>query len=562
MIIQENTVFGNGLEPETDWWAENGIQVGYGASGEVIGNQVFNCTVNNPNWAASGIIIVDTHEVTVDSNYVEGCDVGICAVDFPSAYGPPWDYDILSNVLITRNVVVGNIWQIDVSNDARNVTITYNDIINATEDGIDIWSYFGDVYPTDVKIHYNNIEGSGGYGIWASEELANQPVDARFNWWGDPTGPYHNTTWTYKGEPYGPHYGLGDRVSDYVLYDPWLVEPFVPPPIHDLAVLDIAPSATRIIEGETVQINVTVKNEGNVFENATVTLFYDSNIIDTATVIELAPGATEQLTFYWSTAGLSYGVYTLNASVSTVPGETETVDNAKSIDVKVGPLAILKVEPSLYTAKRLNETFAVNVTISNLWEGWEIVGIQFRLSYNNTLLEVVNVTAGPFMEQFGDYFFMYYVEEPTDGWPAHTLVGILLLPPWTNFPSGDGVLATITFRVIYQHKALDLETAPSLTCDLALFDVKDVFLVDKDKQIIRCNLQDGVYEIRPNHKCDVNWDYYVGIDDITYAAEHFGSDPIVWPDRWDPECDINGDNYVGIDDIVLVASNFGLTIDP
>jgi hypothetical protein len=42
------------------------------------------------------------------------------------------------------------------------------------------------------------------------------PVDARFNWWGDASGPYHPTL--------NPT-GSGNAVSDYVLFDPWLTEP-------------------------------------------------------------------------------------------------------------------------------------------------------------------------------------------------------------------------------------------------------------------------------------------------------------------------------------------------
>ena len=42
------------------------------------------------------------------------------------------------------------------------------------------------------------------------------PVDARFNWWGDASGPYHPTL--------NPT-GSGNAVSNYVLFDPWLTEP-------------------------------------------------------------------------------------------------------------------------------------------------------------------------------------------------------------------------------------------------------------------------------------------------------------------------------------------------
>jgi len=564
-VIEQNTVFGNGFEAETGWWAENGIQVGYGATALIQDNKVYDCTVNNPDWAATGILIVDTEEgAIVSNNYIEGCDIGIGAVDFPgSVYGSPWDYHILSNVIITRNTLIGNTWQIDISNDARNITVTYNDIINATEDGIDVWSYVGDVYPTNVEIHYNNIEGSGSYGIWASEELEAAPVNATFNWWGDPTGPYHNTSWTHMGSPYGPHYGLGDNVSNYVLYDPWLEQYY---PTRDVAIVEVVPSKLRIAIGETIQVNVTVRNEGNAYsETFDVKLYYDSNLIGTQTVTNLALGATEKLTFSWDTTGLTPGDYTLTAIASTVPDETDFLDNSKSVEIRAGYPPTLNVVPSIVEAGKLNKTFSVDLTIDDLGEYWEVIGVEFRLSFNDTLLEVVNVTEGPFMQQFGTTFFIGKIEPETPLYSAHVLIGIVLLPPYPpeEFPHGSGVLATITFKIIYQEKSLNPETTPPLTCDLELFIMDHVItspLVDLEKQRVPCNLGPACnYKIYPNHKADVNWDYYVGIDDITYTAEHFGSDPETWPERWDPECDVNGDNYVGIDDVVMVASNFGWT---
>jgi len=221
--------------------------------------------------------------------------------------------------------------------------------------------------------------------------------------------------------------------------------------------------------------------------------------------------------------------------------------------------------PSIVEAGKLNKTFSVDLTIDDLGEYWEVIGVEFRLSFNDTLLEVVNVTEGPFMQQFGTTFFIGKIEPETPLYSAHVLIGIVLLPPYPpeEFPHGSGVLATITFKIIYQEKSLNPETTPPLTCDLELFIMDHVItspLVDLEKQRVPCNLGPACnYKIYPNHKADVNWDYYVGIDDITYTAEHFGSDPETWPERWDPECDVNGDNYVGIDDVVMVASNFGWT---
>jgi hypothetical protein len=400
--IEENIVYGNGLESETGWWAENGIQLGLGATGRIKGNHVYNCTVNNPYWSASGILVVDTSDVVVESNYVEGCDIGIGAVDFPgSLYGSPWDYHTLSNVLITGNTLMRNTWQVDISNDARNVTLICNNILNAVEDGIDVWSYEGaGVSPTDVKINYNNIVGSGSYGLWVGEDVT-ETVDARYNWWGDASGPYHPTL--------NPS-GKGDNVSGNANFSPWLLSEKVCPLVHDVAVLDVVPSAIRVVSGSTVNVKVTVKNEGTAYENFTVSLYYDNNLIGSEMITDMVPGSTLDLTFSWDTTGVPYGTYTLKAEASIVPGETDTTDNTL-VDgsVRIGPEATIKVEPSLFQAQLLNKTFQVNVTISGLWEGWRAVGVQFRLTYDDTLLEVVDVSEGSFMRdsrwnRYGTFF--------------------------------------------------------------------------------------------------------------------------------------------------------------
>ena len=98
-----------------------------------------------------------------------------------------------------------------------------------------------------------------------------------------------------------------------------------------------------------------------------------------------------------------------------------------------------------------------------------------------------------------------------------------------------------------------------LTCNFTLFDV---LMINVEGEHVPYTLQNGSYLIYPTNIADINWDYYVGIDDIFYAAQHFGSDPVYRPERWDPECDVNGDNYIGIDDIFIIASNFGWTPDP
>ncbi|MFC1970188.1 nitrous oxide reductase family maturation protein NosD, partial [Chloroflexota bacterium] len=60
------------------------------------------------------------------------------------------------------------------------------------------------------RLKCNNIYRNRDYGVYKE----NPPdVDATGNWWGDASGPAHSP-------------GTGDRISDNVLYDPWLLDEF------------------------------------------------------------------------------------------------------------------------------------------------------------------------------------------------------------------------------------------------------------------------------------------------------------------------------------------------
>ena len=70
------------------------------------------------------------------------------------------------------------------------------------------------VQDSTVTIKTSGITGNANFGI--QNASLNPIVQAVNNWWGHPSGPYHPTT--------NPG-GLGNRVSDYVVFDPWLVVP-------------------------------------------------------------------------------------------------------------------------------------------------------------------------------------------------------------------------------------------------------------------------------------------------------------------------------------------------
>jgi len=67
--------------------------------------------------------------------------------------------------------------------------------------------------PLLAHIYHCNILDNVGYGVLYEDTVV---INAENNWWGDATGPYH---------PTGNPGGLGDTVSDYVDFDPWLSWP-------------------------------------------------------------------------------------------------------------------------------------------------------------------------------------------------------------------------------------------------------------------------------------------------------------------------------------------------
>ena len=97
---------------------------------------------------------------------------------------------------------------------------------------------------------------------------------------------------------------------------------------------------------------------------------------------------------------------------------------------------------------------------------------------------MVNVTEGDFVKQFGDTYFVYYIE---DG----VLVGELQLPPWpgeNGWMRGSGTVAIIEFRAIYR-------APPAASCYLTL---TDAMMVDADGTEIEFQrLVNGYYEITP-----------------------------------------------------------------
>jgi hypothetical protein len=99
------------------------------------------------------------------------------------------------------------------------------------------------------------------------------------------------------------------------------------PPLIDVAITHASLSSTELYIGQTLGVNVTAANLGSSTETFNVTVYRNGTAIEPPTTISLEPNAERTLSFSWDTTGASAGVYTIIASGSQVPGETNIMNN-------------------------------------------------------------------------------------------------------------------------------------------------------------------------------------------------------------------------------------------
>ena len=196
-----------------------------------------------------------------------------------------------------------------------------------------------------------------------------------------------------------------------------------------------------------------------------------------------------------------------------------------------------------------DSVFDIEVAITNVEAAATLVGAEFKLRYNTTILSVVHATEGSFMKDptwalNGTDLEGPFIEDD------YVVLGIILLPhvdgEYTVFPEGSGTLVTITFNA----------TAAG-SCKLELFDTK---LSNPVPEPISHTTVDGFVTVTEvTVSPDVNGDGTVDIVDIILAGQSLGSYP--GHSRWNPVADVNGDDVVDIYDLILIARNFGTVED-
>jgi hypothetical protein len=103
--------------------------------------------------------------------------------------------------------------------------------------------------------------------------------------------------------------------------------------IHDIAVTNLTtckdgctPMRT-VCQNYTAHVNVAVVNIGNFTENFNVTVYANTTVIGTQSIVGLAAGNQTIVYFVWNSSGYALGNYTLSAYATPVTGETSIMDN-------------------------------------------------------------------------------------------------------------------------------------------------------------------------------------------------------------------------------------------
>ena len=436
MTIVGNKVIGQvySLDDQVNYGIEIEDYSGPSMAG-IEGNEIYNCSNTHPSplWS-SGAIIVDT--------WREWADYYNLAL-------------LPSKVSITYNTIHDNYEAIEiVSNE---------------------FSY----------AHYNSFSDNL-YGVWsAPENWTTNPTyyvfDACYNWWGDASGPCHETSWMYMGQPYGPHYGSGDDVGDYVLYYPWLNAPSGDPVEPPMASFTCTPPEPKVGEEAEFDASTSAPNGGTIIEylwdfgdgNVTLTtdpilthVFGSVSAYNVTLTVKDSEGLSDST---WQTVNV---VPALTHDVA-VTGVTTSADHACQ-----GWLVGIDV-----TVANLGEA-AENFTVTVYYDGNVIALQSVYLEPNATsvLSFVWNTTGVPYCHNYTISAYatpVLYETELTNNTCIDGGVKIHI----AGDTNGDGI---IDYRDISQ-VAMAFGTTPghqrwNPDCDLnrdGLIDMKDAFIVAK-----------------------------------------------------------------------------------
>jgi len=255
----------------------------------------------------SGILLdAYSNSSEISANRIEENDYGI------SCWGYSDGNSITGNNITANNLA--GIWIVGSSN------------INVSENNIETNTQYGIILESSSNnfIYHNNfIDNTNQISIYDSTSVWDNGYPSGGNFWNDHTGtddfsgPGQNQTGSDAiGDT--PYICSESEQDGYPLMNPWT----------NVLIQNISPSKTVVSQGQTVQISVTIQNEGWSGHNTNVTVHVNATVLSTTLNVIISGRNESTLTFAWQTATYSKGTYTINAEADPVSGEPDNRDNA------------------------------------------------------------------------------------------------------------------------------------------------------------------------------------------------------------------------------------------
>jgi hypothetical protein len=611
--VNNNVISNMSYAPET-WWSAGVLFYDYVfneyGSGSVADNTITNCQI--------GVIFINCNS-TARGNKINGGTVGLLGMSSEPEKGGVWTASFVNNTVtgirdspgyenaaidaqtfnssaslavaiennkltgegstdadgvyidgsegIVKATIKGNVisgWQNGtalVNLLGAGSSISSNTIANNTV-GIDVAAA---VNASNILVDKNNIYGNAVYGI---RNLNISTLNAKYNWWGNETGPYEPT--------FNPA-GSGDNISGNVEFKPWLVQPY--PPLAPVSELYVNPSLIKCWTGMNATFTVKVK-----LDNARLLYGYQFKLTWNPTLLNLTSASYTSLwtdTYLWRhewnnaigeyqlalSARGSVPSFTGNATLATVnfkivyePLYPENVTTnlalvntllSRSKNMTIAEpiphtirngtytcyytLPSIKLAKSEYVIKRVPGEFEVNITVAYVKN---LEAFNFTLTYDPTILTLLYTQSDIILR--GTSWGITWNNGSVSGYA----VGI---SPRVN---GSVTLAKIKFRAL---GVVWNTLHRSVTCNLTFSSSNLVGTGGMPLVHVAIN---GTYVYKPVPG-DLDMDGTVTIIDLAAVARVFSvkkGEP-----GWIDKADINCDNVINILDIVLVARNFGRT---
>jgi len=506
--------------------------------------------------------------------------------------------------IIQNNVVNGVTGSVNSSgvdfigvNAAQNATVSYNTVSNCST-GVELRT--AGCAP-GLTVNYNSFIHNN---VGLNNTLGPSSVDARYNYWGDSSGPGGS----------GP--GTGQPIIGSALFDPWLSAYQLPAS----AQISVNPATVEKFAFGGIQISdfnvsINLQSVTDLF-GFEINLTWDNNLLNLVGV-EFTPELNQMWgpgppsgTNWTSIQNLTQnGWYDLVATAlnptkgyngaATLAKLTFRVVNlpcyisqnyqlqtrfhfattklANSNGNAIGALVndghylihaeppILQILPATVICSKLNQSTSVQLEIV---DALDVYSIDVQIHYNTTLSKVTSIQwldLSGFLP--GPYLNKTIVEDDLNG-----IIRVLVVENLTAgapLAYGDRLLVNVTFMTI---KAITWKNAAGYTNNLT-----DSISLNNWDITVSCP---GIYSLTNSLvitssssysyvpiRGDVNWDGKVNAYDLSAVASYYGVhtyDPAYLRDQatYGIDFDLNNDGIIDILDIVVVSENIGYNYSP